>query len=75
MDPTFEQAISCWNGFYTFIGAESAALLIYAGLLTAGVAISRDASRALLRLAILSLVLLTLAVLSAWTLLSHAAPG
>ena len=50
-------------------------LALYAGLLAVGVAIGRDATWVLLWLAILSLVLLTAAVVGAWTLLSHAAPS
>lgn len=50
-------------------------LVLYAGLLVVGIAISRDASWAFLWLAILSLVLLTAAVVGAWSLLSHAAPS
>jgi hypothetical protein len=50
-------------------------LVLYAGLLIVGIAISRDVSWAFLWLAILSLALLTAAVVGAWSLLSHATPS
>jgi len=47
-------------------------LIVYIGLILAGLVLSTDRTGALIWLAVLCLAILTLAVLGAWMLLAHA---